>query len=34
MYIGIHFRHAVEQGVQHGRKVAKRAVNLFLRPVR
>ena len=31
--IGIHFRHAVEEGIQHGRKIGKRAVNLFLRPV-
>jgi hypothetical protein len=31
--IGIHFRRAVEEGVQHGRKIAKRAANLFLKPV-
>jgi hypothetical protein len=30
--IGIHFRRAVEEGVQHGRKIANRAVNLFLKP--
>ena len=30
--IGIHFRHAVEEGIQHGQKIGKRAVNLFLRP--
>jgi hypothetical protein len=30
--IGIHFRRAVEEGVQHGRKIGKRAVNLFLKP--
>jgi hypothetical protein len=30
--IGIHFRRATEEGVQHGRKIAKRAVNLFLKP--
>jgi hypothetical protein len=32
--IGIHFRDAVEQGTQHGRKIGRRAANLFLRPVR
>jgi hypothetical protein len=32
--IGIHFRRAVEEGIQHGRQIAKRAVNLFLKPVR
>jgi hypothetical protein len=31
--VGIHFRHAVEEGIQHGRKIGKRAVNLFLRPL-
>ena len=31
IYIGIHFRDAVEVGTEHGRKVAKRAVKLFLR---
>jgi hypothetical protein len=31
--IGIHFRDAVEKGVRHGRKIGKRAVNLFMRPV-
>jgi hypothetical protein len=30
--IGIHFRRAVEEGIQHGRKIGKRTVNLFLRP--
>ena len=30
--IGIHFRRATEEGTQHGRKIAKRAVNLFLKP--
>jgi hypothetical protein len=34
IYVGIHFRHAVEEGVKHGRKIGKRAVNLFMRPVR
>jgi hypothetical protein len=32
--IGIHFRNAVEEGVQHGRKIGRRAVQLFLKPVR
>jgi hypothetical protein len=32
--IGIHFRHAVEAGTEHGRKIGTRAVNLFMRPVR
>jgi len=31
--IGIHFRHGVEEGVEHGRKIAQRAANLYLRPV-
>jgi hypothetical protein len=31
--IGIHFRNAVEEGVQHGRKIGNRAANLFLRPM-
>lgn len=30
--VGIHFRRAVEEGIQHGRKIGKRAVRLFLRP--
>ena len=30
--IGIHFRHAVEEGIQHGQKIGKHAVNLFLKP--
>jgi hypothetical protein len=32
--VGIHFRNAVEEGIQHGQKIGKRTVNLFLRPVR
>jgi hypothetical protein len=32
--IGIHFRRAVEEGIQHGRKIGKRTVKLFLRPTR
>jgi hypothetical protein len=31
--IGFHFRRAVEVGTEHGRKIAKRAVTNFLRPV-
>jgi hypothetical protein len=30
--IGIHFRHAVEEGIKHGRKIGDRAINLFMRP--
>jgi hypothetical protein len=33
IYVGIHFRHAVEEGVKQGQKIGNRAVNLFLRPV-
>jgi hypothetical protein len=33
IYIGIHFRHAVEQGERHGRRIAARAAQLFFRPV-
>jgi hypothetical protein len=32
--VGFHFRKAVEDGIQHGRKIADRTVNLFLRPLR
>jgi hypothetical protein len=31
--VGFHFRNACEQGVEHGRKIGDRAVDLFLRPV-
>jgi hypothetical protein len=31
--IGIHFRRAVEVGTEHGRRIARRAVNRFLKPV-
>ena len=31
--IGIHFRRAVEEGVEHGRKIGARAVRNFLKPV-
>ena len=34
IYIGIHFRRAVEEGVRHGRKVADYAVHKFMKPVR
>jgi hypothetical protein len=30
---GIHFRLGVEKGTEHGRKIAQRAANVFLRPV-
>ena len=32
--IGIHFRRAVEEGIHHGRQIAKLAANLLLRPGR
>ena len=32
--IGIHFRKGVEEGIEHGRKIADRAVNRFLEPVK
>ena len=31
--VGIHFRYATEEGIQHGRKIARRAVAKFLKPV-
>jgi hypothetical protein len=31
--IGFHFRKSVEEGTEYGRKIGKRAVNLYLRPV-
>jgi hypothetical protein len=34
IYIGIHFRHAVEERVEHGRKISQFAVHQFLKPVR
>jgi hypothetical protein len=34
IYVGIHFRRATEEGTRHGRRIAARAVKLFLRPVR
>ena len=33
IYIGIHFRRAVDEGVQHGRKIAAYAVHQVLKPV-
>jgi hypothetical protein len=31
--VGIHFRRAVEEGIEHGRKIGRRALERFLRPV-
>jgi hypothetical protein len=31
--VGYHFRKAVEEGIQHGRKIGKRTVEHFLKPV-
>jgi hypothetical protein len=31
--VGYHFRKAVEEGIKHGRKIGKRAVDHFLKPV-
>ena len=31
--IGFHFRKSIEEGTEYGRKIGKRAANLFLRPV-
>jgi PAP2 superfamily len=33
IFIGFHFRKSVEEGTAYGRKIGKRAVNLYLRPV-
>jgi hypothetical protein len=33
IYIGIHFRKAVETGVHHGRRIAAYAVHQFVKPV-
>ena len=33
IYVGYHFRKAVEEGIKHGRKIGKRAVEHFLKPV-
>jgi hypothetical protein len=32
--VGFHFRHAVDAGIEHGRKIAGHAVDRFLRPAR
>ena len=34
IFIGIHFRNAVEEGIRHGEKIAKWAVAHYLKPVR
>jgi hypothetical protein len=31
--VGFHFRKAVTEGIERGRKIGNRAVNHFLRPV-
>jgi hypothetical protein len=33
IFVGFHFRLAVEDGIRHGRKIGRRAVHHFLRPV-
>jgi hypothetical protein len=33
IFIGFHFRKSVEEGTEYGRKIGKRATNLYLRPV-
>ena len=33
IYVGIHFRRAVTEGIEHGRRIGNRAVRQFLRPV-
>jgi hypothetical protein len=33
VYIGIHFRRAVDEGLQHGRKIAAYAVHRYMKPV-
>jgi hypothetical protein len=33
IYVGFHFRKAVEEGIKHGRKIGNYAVNHFLRPI-
>ena len=32
--VGFHFRKAVEEGIEHGRKIGKRAVNRFMLPTK
>jgi hypothetical protein len=31
--IGFHFRQSIEEGTKYGRKIGRRAANLYLRPV-
>ena len=33
IYVGFHFRRAVTEGIQHGRKIADRAFNRYLKPL-
>ena len=33
IYVGYHFRNAVTEGIEHGRKIADAAFQHFLRPV-
>jgi hypothetical protein len=33
IYVGFHFRNAVNDGIEHGRKIGNLAVGRFLRPV-
>jgi PAP2 superfamily len=33
IWVGFHFRNAVNDGIEHGRKIGNRAANLFLLPV-
>ena len=32
--VGIHFRRAVTEGIEHGRKIGRRATSLHLKPAR
>jgi hypothetical protein len=32
--VGFHFRNAVKDGIEHGRRIGARAVDRYLRPVR
>jgi hypothetical protein len=33
IYVGFHFRKAVDEGIKHGRKIGDRAIDRFLKPV-
>jgi hypothetical protein len=33
IFVGIHFRNATEEGIQHGRKIGRHAVSTLLKPV-